>query len=53
MSEMETPAGDAKQRNEGRGETSEAISQRIVGVPNCARDTSAYASKRLRRLRRV
>ena len=53
MSEMETPAGDAKQRNEGRGETSEAISQRNVGVPNCARDTSAYASKRLRRLHRL
>ena len=53
MSEMETPACDAKQRNEGRGATSEAISQRNAGVPNCARDTSAYASKRLRRLHRL
>ena len=53
MNDMETPAGDAKQRNEGRGETSEAIPQRSVGVPNCAGDTSAYASKRLRRLHRV
>ena len=53
MSEMEAPAGDDEQRNEGRGETSEAITHRSVGVPNCARDTSAAASKRLRRLHRL
>ena len=53
MSEMETPAGDAKQRSEGRGETSEALPLRSVGVPSCPRDTSAYASKQLRRLLRL